>query len=350
MWRPQGAELDWLSIGRRLDPTAYAAPRWDRTVRTLPDELRTGPFTRAKALELGATSRMLDGSRFVRMFPRVYRVSTLEPSAADWVEAARLALPGHAFPTGIIRIQQLGLDYGPSWPIRFVVEGDLHLVIPGIFLHRTKLLPPVDSFGATPAAAFIAYCARSRVVDAIKVGDWLLHRQHMTIAELSDLALCQPWRDGALEALWVIDHLDGRARSVMESETRAVTVFAGLPAPEVNVAVEVGEDVRIVGDLVLRRWGVLVEYEGGHHQTDRGQYVSDLERYALLRSGRLRYVQVTHEKLGRARTLVGEIYRALLDGGYDGPPPEFGSRWRLLFERVTDVIGARDRRARRAVG
>ena len=136
--------------GRRLDPTAYAWPRWDRIVRTIPNELTTGPFTRARALELGVTSRMLDGSRFVHMFPRVYQVRTLEPSAANWVEAARLALPGNAFPTGITRIQQLGLDYGPSWPIRFVVEGDLHLVLPGIFLHRTKLLPPVDSFGATP--------------------------------------------------------------------------------------------------------------------------------------------------------------------------------------------------------
>lgn len=313
-------------------------------MRPIPAELLTGPFTRARASELGVTSRMLDGSRFVRVFPRVYRARNFEMGEHDWVEAARLALPVEALPTGITRIQQEGLDYGPRRPLRFVVQGDLHLVVPGIFLHRTVLLPPTDDVGATPVAAFIAYCARARVVDAIKVGDWLVHHEHMTVAGLETLALGQPWRDGALEAGWLLDHLDGRARSVMESETRAVMAFAGLPAPEVNVAVDVGQDVRIVGDLVLRRWGLVVEYEGSHHQADRGQYVTDLERYALLRGGRIRYVQVTHEKLARARTLVGEIYRELLNGGYDGPPPGFGSRWSLLFRPVSDAIGGRRRR------
>ncbi|MGZ5405291.1 MAG: hypothetical protein ACXWDL_11635, partial [Nocardioides sp.] len=83
--------------------------------------------------------------------------------------------------TGLTRIQELGLDLGPRWPLRFVVEGDLHLAVEGVFLHRTKRLPP-DAHGmATPAAAYLAYCRRARVIDAIKVGDWLLHRCHMRL-------------------------------------------------------------------------------------------------------------------------------------------------------------------------
>ena len=152
--------------------------------------------------------------------------------------------------TGISRLQRLGLDFGPRRPIRFVIEGDHHLDLDGIFLHRTKRLPPTDDVEVTVPAAFIAYCARARVIDAIKVGDWLLREGHMTLAPVRDLALAQLWRDGAHEAIWVLDHLDGRSRSLKESETKAVLVFAGLAAPALNVPVDVGEDVVLIGDLV----------------------------------------------------------------------------------------------------
>jgi hypothetical protein len=318
-------------------------------MRDLPDELLTGPFSSAMAQTLGVTSRMLQGARFVRVFPRVWRHRDHEMSEDDWIRAAALTLPPHARLTGITRIQQLGLDLGPRRPIRFVVEGDLHLAPPEIFLHRTKKMPPADDHGVTPAAAFIAYCTRARVIDAIKVGDWLLHRDHMTVAELRSHALAELWRDGANEAIWVLEHLDGRARSIKESETRAVLEFAGLPPPEVNVAVPVGENVEFLGDLVFRRWRTVVGYEGSQHQTDRAQYVADVDRYAIFRRGTIRYVQVTHEKLAHPRMAVGEVYRELVAAGYDGPPPDFGSRWAMLFNRLSGTIDARRQRPGSAV-
>lgn len=317
-------------------------------MRSIPPELRAGPFTRAMAAVHAITARMLDGQRFVRVFPGVWRVSDHEMTESDWVAAARMALPERAHLTGISRLQQLGLDYGPRRPIRFVIAGDHHLDIEGIFLHRTKRLPPTDDIGVTVSAAFIAYCAEARVVDAIKVGDWLVHEGHMTIESVRALALSALWRNGAHEAIWVLDHLDGRCRSLKESETKAVLQFAGLERPEVNVRLDVGEDVVVIGDLVFERWGLVVEYEGAHHQQDRHQYVADLDRYALLRATGVGYVQATHEKLSHARTLVGEVYRALLARGYDGPPPTFGEAWRTLFLRVHDVVGPR-RDHRRAV-
>lgn len=318
-------------------------------MKAVPDELLTGPFSATTARALGVTSRMLQGARFLRVFPRVWRHRDHEMTEDDWVLAATLTLPPHARLTGITRIQQLGLAFGPRWPLHFVVEGDLHLVPPGIFLHRTKKLPPDDGRFVTPAAAYIAFCTRARVMDAIKVGDWLLHNGHMTAAELGTLALAQQWRDGADEALWILEHLDGDARSVKESETRAVLVFAGLPRPEVNVAVPGGESVELTGDLVLRRWGVVVEYEGGQHQTDRAQYVADVDRYAVYRRNEIRYVQVTHEKLRHARVVVREVHRELVAAGYDGPPPDFGERWTVLFGRLSNAVGPRDRRGRSAV-
>jgi hypothetical protein len=235
--------------------------------------------------------------------------------------------------------------------LRFVVDHDLHLTVEGIFLHRTKRLPPTDDVGVAPAAAFVAYCARARVIDAIKVGDWLLRQRHIALEEVRAVALATLWRDGAHEAIWVLDHLDARSRSLKESETRAILSFAGLPAPEVNVAIDVREDVEVIGDLVYRRWNLVVEYEGTHHQEDRGQYVADLDRYGLLRDADVRYIQVTREKVAHAQTLVGEVYRALITGGYDGPPPAFRDTWRQLFLPVSTAVGPRRSRiAGRAVG
>ena len=203
-------------------------------------------------------------------------------------------------------------------PIRFVIQGDLHIAIDGVFLHRTKRLPPVDDIGVTPAAAFIAYCARARVIDAIKVGDWLVHRGHLTIAEVRALALRELWRPGAHEAIWILEHLDGDARSLPESEVRALLEFAGLTSPEVNVAIDDGPEAQVICDLVFRRWRTVVEHEGAHHQADREQYNRDLGRYAWMRRRNVGYVQSTHEKLRQPRTLVGEVFVELRSHGYDG--------------------------------
>lgn len=319
-------------------------------MKPIPDLLLTGPFTIDQARMLGVSARMLSGRRFVRVHPRVYRHRDHVMTDADHVEAARLALPDTAHLTGISRIQQLGLDFGPRRPIRFVVEGKLHLQLEGIFLHRTKRLPPTAADGdVVGAAAFIAYCRHARVIDAIKVGDWLLHEGHMTVEGLRTLALGQTWRAGADEALWVLEHLDGDSRSIKESELRALLVFAGLPEPEVNVDIPLGENVKLIADLLYRQWRTVVEYEGAQHQDDRQQYVSDLDRYAVLRRNHVHYVQVTRESIGRPADVVREVHQELVRAGYDGPAPVFGDRWDSLFARIHDLL-AHDRQLARMSG
>ena len=228
-----------------------------------------------------------------------------------------------------------------------MIQGDHHLAMDGVFLHRTKRLPPLDEVGVCVEAAFIAYCATARVIDAIEVGDWLLFHGHMTVASVRALALRELWRAGAQEANWILDHLDARARSLPESETRAILGFAGLPRPEVNVALDTGPEPQVIVDLRYQPWGLVVEYEGSQHQEDRGQYVHDIGRYAWMRGHHVPYVQVTREKLRRPRSVVGEAYAALVALGYDGPPPAFGDRWLTLFGTISAALGPRIRRPAR---
>ena len=318
-------------------------------MREVPPELVHTPFHRDRAAELGVTSRMLEGSRFVRVHPRVYRHRDLQMTFADRITAAALALPPHALTTGITRIQQLGLDHGPAAPLRFVVQGSLHLALDGIFLHRTVELPPRDEVGVVPAAAFVAYCAGALTMDAIKVGDWLLAHEAMSPEEAGAPVLAQEWRAGAPEAAWVLPRLHPDSRSLKESEVRALLEFSGLPEPEVNQGVDLRGSASALGDLWFPRWRTVVEYEGRQHQEDRQQYVADIDRYALYRRHDLSYVQVTQEKLRSPRAVAREVYVELAARGYDGPAPVFGERWEQLFLPLSTVAQPRRTRRLRAV-
>jgi hypothetical protein len=103
-----------------------------------------------------------------------------------------------------------------------------------------------------------------------------------------------------------------------------------------------GDERVVIGDLVLRPWGLVLEYEGEHHQTERLQYSSDIDRYEVLRRNDIPYLLVTHERLARPRRLVLAVHRELTELGYDGPPPAFGERWRSLFRPIREVVGSRE--------
>jgi len=316
-------------------------------MRELPDTLLHRPVPRREALALGLSARVLEGRRFVRVHHGVYRHRDHAMTFADDLAAAKLALPPTAYVTGATRLRLLGLEVGPPYPLRFVVQGDLHLALDGVFLHRTVLLPPVDEVGVTPAAACLAVCRRVRTVDAIGVGDWLLHRGHVDADELTGLVTTEPWRDGAAEVAWVLDQLVGDARSMRESALRCYLVFAGLPPAEPNGPIVLG-DVAVHGDLWFPAYRTAVEYEGVQHQADRGQYVSDIDRYALYRRHDVHYVQITTEKMRTLRAGVREIHECLVRGGYAGPPPDFGATWDSLFTRLSQLV-PRSRGLRRAV-
>jgi hypothetical protein len=309
-------------------------------MKEIPAALLDRPFSRAQAAAVGVSSRMLDGARFVRIFKTVWRLADHVMTDDDFLTAVRLALPTTACTTGITRLRELGLDYGPKRPVHFVVEGELHRAMLDVFLHRTRKLAPATDGRVSPAAAYIAYCATARVVDAIKVGDGLLHGGHTTTDEICSVAAAAPWRDGAAEATWICQHLDERSASLMESETRAVLTFAGLAPDRVNAPVPTPTGRTITPDLVYLDPLAAVEYEGEQHQLDRTQYTSDIDRYSALREAKVPYLQVTKESLRQARHLVRRVHRMLVAAGYVGPAPVFEQRWRSLFGTVRAAAAA----------
>ena len=310
----------------------------------IPDQFLHGPFARKTAIDAGVPRRVVDGTRFQWLHKSVYCHRDHQMTWADTVQAAQLALPAGARTTGVTRLQQLGLDVGARSPLHFVVEGDLHLVLDGVFLHRTVKMPPSDEDGVTVEAAFVAYCAGARLIDAVKVGSVLLHQERMDPGRLDDILTQERWRCGATEAAYVLPHLDGRCRSLPEAELLASVVFAGMPTPEVNQKVVLADGTELTPDLWFARLGMAVEYEGSQHQEDRDQYNADIDRYAAYRRNVVPYEQVTKERMRSPKATVRLVHAALVRQGYDGPAPDFGPLWDSLFMRVADLV----RQARRA--
>ena len=300
----------------------------------VPEELAHGPFLQSRARELGVSADMLGGRAWQRLFPRVWVHVDHAMTPDEWLKAARLALPPQARLSHTSRLLALGLDLAPLRPFHFTVASDLHLDLADIFLHRTEVLPPTDDVGVSPAAAFIQTCATARLIDAVIAGDWLLHRQLMSINEVVELIRAQRWRPGALQARRVVPWLDGRSASPKESELRCHVVAAGLPTPEVNAPIfHAGRRLAIV-DLLFALWRLIVEFEGRQHALDANQFNRDIVRYADLRSVDYAYVQVTHEMSRQPRAVVLTIDQALRRQGFDGPAPVFGERWDALFRPI----------------
>ncbi|RYB93182.1 hypothetical protein EUA93_01725 [Nocardioides oleivorans] len=304
----------------------------------IPEEFLHGPFGRRSALDAGITARVLEGVRFRRVHEAVYVHRDHETTWADHVEAARLALPHAARTTGTTRLRQLGIDVGSPFPLHFVVEGDLHLVLDGVFLHRTVKIPPCDEDGVSVEAAYVAYCADARLIDAIRIGCFLLYQQRLDGVLLDQLLTDEKWRRGAAETAYALPFLDDRPRSIPEAELLAYVVFAGLPVPEVNERTTLPDGTELTPDQHFEDYDLVVEYEGGQHLDDRGQYLADIDRYAAYRRNATAYEQVTKELMRSPRATVRRIHGALRKQGHGGPEPDFEGAWLMLFRRLEDLV------------
>lgn len=240
--------------------------------------------------------------------------------------------------TGATRLRQLGLDVGAPFPLHFVVQGDLHLVLDGVFLHRTVKMPPCDDVGVSAEAAYAAYCAEVRLIDAIKLGSYLLNQEILDGSLLEKLLAEEKWRRGVAETAYVIPWLDGRCRSMPEAELVTYVVFSGLPAPEVNQCITLTDGTELTPDLLFEDYTFVVEYEGGQHQNDRGQYTADIDRYGAYRRNDIAYEQVTKELMRSPRATVRRVHAGLVARGYEGPAPDFDGAWSMLFMRLEDVV------------
>jgi hypothetical protein len=291
---PQGA-LNDLHSGRR----EVKAPNWvvDNRVRCPlvgeADEVRPipsiaaaqcGVFSALQATLCGwskaALAHGVRSGRLHRLRVGAYEVADLDEvtpglsafETARWRHAAPAiaaalmtvgAVPSHS--TAAV-LQQVPLIFLPKRACLSVI--DWHTgEVPGIHLHRTKLVPPPlweGGLNALPVEQTVIDLSREHGVAAgVVAADHLLHTRGTTLFRLQEaLERCCGW-PGVRAARAAIDFADGRSESVLESRSRLAMHEWGLPAPQPQAVIgnEWGGFVARV-DFYWDEFGVVGEVDG----------------------------------------------------------------------------------------
>jgi G:T-mismatch repair DNA endonuclease (very short patch repair protein) len=302
--------------------------------RPIPRHFTIRPFTYAEAVGAGLSLRVLQSQRFRRLHREVYISADIELTLDVRIRAALLILPPDTVVTSVTALRLRGLEVGRDRRLHFSTTHPHRLLLDGVVVHRRKRaalrtlccgLPTT-----TPAQTFVEAARHLSLVDRVIAGDWLVHRQKVTLAGLQrfvDVVHDHGVRRARRAMVWVRE----RVESPRESVLRLMVVFARLPEPEPNVPL--GDQDAFVGrpDLVYLRYRVIVEYDGLYHLRDRAQQNRDLRRRERLEELGWRVIVVTAEGMRQPREVVWRIYRALRDRGYQGPPPVFDDMWNAWF-------------------
>jgi very-short-patch-repair endonuclease len=285
-------------------------------------------FTTAQADEHGFGRGALRGRTVRREVRGVYLPAWADRSLTVRVDAARRVLPRDVRPDGVTALQLLGVEVGATEPLRFVTAHPHQVRRRGLRVRRST--PAVVESATRPAAAFVAAARELDLVELVAAGDWLVRLDRTTPEEL--VATAGTVRGpGSAHARRAAALVRRRVDSVRETRLRLALVLAGLPEPEVNPTVRAKG--RLVGrvDLLLRRWRIVIEYEGDQHRLDRKQWNRDVWRQECLVEDDHTLVRVTAERMQSPRAVVLGVHQALVERGYVGPEPDFSSEWRTLF-------------------
>ena len=284
-------------------------------MRPVPARLSGRPFTLAEAEQLGLTRRMLRGDRFARVRRGICRCADTPPTLRLRVQAALLVLPPGTAASHTTSLALMGLDIGRREPLHFSGHRLPEHDVVGVALHRREArLQPIVVDGVPtlgPRRTFVDSATVLSMRDLLAVGDWLVFHEHVDVMDLRAYAIASHL-DGVRKARRVAPLVRERVASVYESHVRFDLVAAGLPEPEVNVDILDDHGAWLArGDLVYRRWKILVEYDGWQHERDAQQRQRDHVRREALEAAGWRVIVITVEDMRRPGTVVSRVRQAI---------------------------------------
>ena len=293
------------------------------------------PFTRADALAAGISPKMLRGSKFRRIFRDVHIRADVKDSLDDRARAALLLHPERAYASHTTAAELYGVVVPPSSLVHVSVfrakdrrwNAGLkpHVAPPHTAVTTLRGIRISDKY-----RMFIELAAVLELVDLVVAGDNMLRVFGISAATLrGELSRSSDYWSGAARhaASFVRDGVD----SPMETRLRMLLVLAGLPEPEVNLAIrDEHGDVVLRFDLAYRHARVAVEFEGRHHVEVVRQWEKDITRDEAADQMHWRIVKITSRGIyGEPGRTVARVWAALRDRGHLVPRPTDG--WRRHF-------------------
>lgn len=286
----------------------------------LPAALAGRIFSVDEARAHGLSRRVLQGRRVVMVCPGYYRFADTEVAFEVAVEAALRVLPDDAALSHVSNLRWLGYEVRPEYPLHFATARTRRRFREDLVLHRyqgqltSTFVRGVPLLG--PDRTFVDCGTMLSIKELVRVGDWLVAQKHTDALTLRAYALTSHL-DGVQRARRAAELVREGVESPRETDVRLALVESGLTEPELNTNIldELGRFLAR-GDLVYRRWKVLVEYDGWHHERDAWQRQRDhLRREALEAAGWL-VIVVTTVDMRAPKTVAARVGRALMSRGY----------------------------------
>ena len=277
----------------------------------LPDELAAGPFSTARAREVGLAMSRLRGTDLKHPTQGAH-VAALPTTLAGRAAAYRVAMPAERAFSHATSAVLLGLPV-PTFLEGEARTGPLHVMAPtragrvvrkgctghrGLELRETTEVEGVRVVAPADTWVDLGELRRGRLTvdDLVVLGDAIVARvDHASGIHVPSGSLRSAGVDALHTALQsrvrprgkviltqALGLIRPRVRSPMESRARLMFVQAGFPEPEAGGVVtdEAGEFLA-EGDLVWRRERVIGEYQGAVHAAI-GRRSLDAHRLHLL--------------------------------------------------------------------
>ena len=295
----------------------------------------TRPFTVSEAAVAGLDASSLRSRRYRRLLQGVY-VDAQVPLTPKVRAMAALALhPSTAFVSHQSAAALRGLPVSRCDRVHVTVEqaserAQAHGVATHVKCCETEIELVHGIRVSKPMDLFIELTGQLSLLDAVVVGDAMVHRGYFTADELREFCRAtRRWhsRRARKAASYVRDGVD----SPMETRLRMLIVFAGLPEPKVN-HVLLAPDGRILRrfDLSYPQLRLIIEYDGRHHIEVRDNWESDLDRREEIEGDDWRFIVVTQKGvyLEPERTIQRVARAVRRRGGKVGP---IRDTWKLHF-------------------
>ncbi|WP_265444488.1 hypothetical protein [Flexivirga meconopsidis] len=305
----------------------------------LPFDL-TEPFTVAQAAQAGITRNMLTGARYRRLFPGVYVAGDAPVSLPSLTGAALLAADCAEFVSHQTAAKLLGAAVADSAVIHLGTTAKHQSIVPGVHVHRFSTRPNLTTAAGlavtAPAHTFVDLARVLDLVDAVALGDSLVHRGLTTPSQLTLLARARQG-PGARAVRTAASYVRVGAQSPRESRLRMLPVLAGLPEPELQIEVIDRSGRRRFLDMGYRKWRVGIEYDGRHHVERAEQWEADILRREDVESESWHLISVTGRQLdAQPGQVLSRIVTAVQRAGMTVPP--LRDTWRVCFPGYQSLI------------
>lgn len=308
-----------------------------KTARPLPDDFQDRPFTVTDAARAGVSPKRLRHSSLQRLGKGIRAESStadlpLSIRVRPFIEVNKRCAASHLTAAELFVLPRRQ-QKGPQEMFHVIrPEGEAHLNRPHVTVHRMKLysdeVTTVEGISVTtPERTWLDMAEMLSVDELVAMGDSCVRVPRAdfedrdmplcTLADLQRMIDRHRGKRGLRKAKEAIKLIRVGSDSPQETLLRLTLVRAGLPEPELNVAI-IGDDGlrHHEPDLSYRKYRIGIEYEGEHHG-DEVQTVRDIARsecYEMLGWTEVRISK--RHMLNDAKPAVAKVRTALIQAGW----------------------------------